>query len=313
MAMGGGMTMSEQEFVAKLLKNVEKIPQHASVLALRSYSPTELEERGKRFLSMIAEMHVPSTGHADWVIQKDRTLIRLPHQSRVVIQHASGAMEFVSGLGPMEALYPGMEKKELLTKQMIGIADRLKIRQWVGKNETLQFERLWQIKAGAADRLGKVATPVLCRTVGAFRHFIGDMPVWGAASVAIKLAGGGLLDSLQVQMRETTGQVVDKPATLPAELAARNIYKQLCGLMGTADTILEKNVTVQWMHFGYFCFGKRKMQKVLAPVYTAAVEIKDVQWPQAYLFVTPATEKSYLPLERVGEEVAQMQERKKVP
>ena len=58
------------------------------------------------------------------------------------------------------------------------------------------------------------------------------------------------------------------------------------------------------MRFSYLSLNKRKLQRVLAPVYVAAIEIERQEEAQAYLFVTAATEKAYLPLERAGSDAA---------
>ena len=75
-------------------------------------------------------------------------------------------------------------------------------------------QRLWQIKAAAGDRKGKVVDPVLFRIVGAFRHYVLDLPVWGPASVAVKLAGDASLDSLTIQIREASGERIDEVRTI---------------------------------------------------------------------------------------------------
>src|SRR5215208_6345142 len=79
---------------------------------------------------------------------------------------------------------------------------------------------------------GTTVEPVPCGLVGAYRHVIGIQPVLGPASVAIKLAGGGALDSVSVQVRETSGERIEWAPIVRPEVAARQVVMQLGSLMG---------------------------------------------------------------------------------
>ena len=118
--------------------------------------------------------------------------------------------------------------------------------------------------------------------------------MWGAASVAIKLASEGTLDSLTIQMRESTGEAIDRVEVLRPEQAARQICLQLSGLIGESN--VSEVAKPRTLRFGYLSLPKRKAQRILAPVYIAEFELKGQEVSQAYVLVTPATEKTYLPL-----------------
>jgi hypothetical protein len=117
-------------------------------------------------------------------------------------------------------------------------------------HEAVKFERLWSIKASAAGRDNKPASPVLCHVVGAYRHFGGDVPVLGPASIALKLAGGGRFDSLALNVRNTTSETVDRPALLAPGQAAANIALQLETLIGQSKIDLDTAAKVDWARFG---------------------------------------------------------------
>ena len=297
--------MNEKMLIKKMVDSVEDVPSRAEVFAVRQYSLDDTERRTKCLLATTAEAYSLSSDRGDWVVQQDRTLVRLPQEARAIVYHASGAMKFVTGLNPMESLFKKVEAQEELVRLVEETADHLNIREWVGKNESLHFERLWQLKAAASDREGTVVEPVLCRVVGAYRHFIGELPVWGAASVAIKLTGEGTLDSLTVQVRETTGEVIDRTRIMRPDQAARQIFLQLSSLMGKSKISLSESAAPQWLRFGYLSLGKRKSQRLLAPVYVATIGIEGQEESQAYLFVTSATEKTYLPLCQIGTDASQ--------
>lgn len=291
--------MNDKILIEQLTSSVEgvpPVPPQAEVVEVRQHSLDELEQRARTFLDATGEAFSLRLNHRDFVIQNDRTIVRMPLGARAVVYHASGAMKFVTGLKPMESLFDKLEEQERLIELVKETADRLKLHDLVRQNEFLRFERLWQIKAAAADRKGQIVEPVLCRVVGAYRHFVGELPVWGAASVAIKLASEGTLDSLTIQMRETTGEAIDRVEILRPEQAARQICLQLSGLMGESKIPVSEVAKPQTLRFGYLSLPKRKAQRVLAPVYIAEIELKGQEVSQAYVFVTPATEKTYLPL-----------------
>ncbi|WP_157162524.1 hypothetical protein [Cylindrospermum stagnale] len=269
---------------------------------MRQHSLDDIEQRAKRFLNIAAEAFSLPIDRRDLSVENDRTLIRLPLGAQLTAYHASGAIQLVTGLNPMESLFEDVEERERLLELVKGTTSRLNIREWVGKNESLNFEQLWQIKAAAADQKGQTVKPVLCRVVGAYRHFVGELPILGAASVAVKLANKGTLDSLTVQVRETIDQVIDRVEILPPEQAARQIFLQLSSRMGESKIPISNIAAPKWMRFGYLSLTKRKAQRLLAPVYLAAIEIEGQEEAQAYLFATPATEKTYLPLSTEGSE-----------
>lgn len=291
--------MTTNSLIERLAADVTSAPQHADVFAVRQYSIEEMMSRAKRLITATSEMRNVSMDRGDWVRQPDHTLVRLPAGAQAIIHHASGAMKITTGLSPMESVFAKIEPRERLERLVRAAAERLRLAEWVGHNESLSFEHLWQIKAAAADRNARAVEPVLCRVVGAYRHSIGELPVWGAASVAIKLAAEGALDSLSIQLRDTAGEALERAPVIRPDEAARLIVLQLASLMGRSKTPFTELAAPRWMRFGYLSLGKRKSQRVLAPHYVAAISIKGEE-TQGYLLVTPATEKTYLPISHAG-------------
>jgi hypothetical protein len=293
--------MDYTPLIERMTESVGDVPTTAEVLALRQYSLEEMERRAKRLLDTIAEASDVSLDRADWVQQADRTLVRLSMGGRAVIYHASGAMKVVMSLNPMESLFTEIEARESLVELIEATAERLRVAEWVGHRDSLSFERLWQIKASAADQERKPLEPILCRVVGAYRHSVGELPVLGPASVAIKLAGGGSLDSVSMHVRDTTGEPIASVPVVRPEEAARHVLLQLDSLMGERSEVpFTEHAIPHWMRFGYVSLPKRKSQRVLAPHYIAAIGITGQEEAQAYQFIVPATEKIYLPLSQAG-------------
>ena len=301
--------MATKALVEKISSSVSGRPERAEVLRLRQHSTDELERRAKRLLATVGEAFGLPVGRADWVVGPTQTLIRMPGRSRALYHHASGAMKVAAGLEPMEALFGHAEHQAELVQMVEHAAARLNLRDFIGRDEAVRFERLWSIKAAAANREGSQVPPVLCRVVGAYRHFVGEVPVWGPASIALTLAGGGRFDSLALNMRETAGETIARPSLLAPEQAAQNIALRLETLMGQSRIDLDEAARLDWARFGYLSLPARKAQTVLAPVFIAAISIIHERVRQAYVLVAPATENHYLSLPLYGDEAATVHSR----
>jgi hypothetical protein len=295
--------MNAKHLIEGLASSVGKLPTHVDVIGLQRFSLEDLQRRTKRFLSLVGEKERRSLDRGDWTEQNEHTVVHLTQGARAIFYHASGAMKYVSGLAPMEMLFEHVESRELLTKLVKDAAQKFRLHEWAGPNDDIAFERLWQMKAQAADRQGKVSTPVLCRIVGAYRHFVGGIPVLGGASVALKLAGNGALDSMSVHVRASASETLDKAKILNPEIAAQQVSVQLGSVLGHSKDALPRDVIEsQTMQFGYLDLGKRKSQRLLAPAYVAHITLRHKQERQAYLFAVAASEKSYLPICQGGHE-----------
>jgi hypothetical protein len=293
--------MDTRKLIADLIASAPPVPPRAEVIGLRQHSLEDMQPRAKYFLGAVSDAFNIPVSPTDQIEQPGRTLIRLPLKSRLTLYHTSGAMRFVTGLEPMESLFTNGGTREALTKLVEEKAARMNMRGFIGRNESVQFERLWSIKASAASREGQRVEPALCRVVGAYRHFVGGLPVWGAASVSMRLAGNGRLDSVDWHVRETADEVIDRPEILHPEQAAKQIATQLLTLMGQSNLDLNEAAKPQELRFGYLSLPKRKDQRLLAPVYITAISVEDKQVKQGYIFAVPATEKVYLPLSLSGD------------
>ncbi|MBI3773149.1 MAG: hypothetical protein HY272_10690 [Gammaproteobacteria bacterium] len=294
--------MKKKAFIDKLISNLESVPAQADVIELKQPNIDDLHRRGHQLLSFIGKSCGCSFERGDWTEQQDSTLVRLPQGARAVLYHPSGAMQLTTGLAPMEQLFGKLESKAHLTKLVEQSARNLNIKQWVSENEELRFERLWQIKAAAADREGKAISPVLCRAVGAYRHYINGLPVLGAASVAVKVATEGQLDSLSIMARQTSGKTIDRVKTVPPEQALQKVYQQLERLMGHSKIPLTEVAMPQSVQFGYLSLSKRKAQRLLEPAYVVSINIEGQEEAQGYVFTVAGSDSPYMPLALVGNE-----------
>lgn len=294
--------MKKNAFIDKLISNLESVPAQADVIELKQPNIDDLHRRGHQLLSLIGHSCGCNFERGDWTEQQESTLIRLPQGAKAVLYHPSGAMQLTTGMAPMGQLFGKLESKAQLTKLVEQSARKLNIQQWVGENEELKFERLWQIKAAAGDREGKTVAPVLCRAVGAYRHYVNGLPVLGAASVAVKVAAEGQLDSLSIMARQTSGKSIDRVKTIPPEQALQKVYQQLERLMGHGKTPLAEVAMPQSVQFGYLSHPKRKAQRLLEPAYVVAINIEGQEEAQGYLFTISASDTPYMPLALIGQE-----------
>lgn len=291
--------MDAQLLIQGLMAEAIDVPATADIIAVQQFSLDELKSRTRHLLAVVASTQEDecASDRADWVSTDEQTSLRLAQGARATLYHASGAMQYVSALTPMQALFKSVCDKETLTRQVNEAARKLNIAEWAGDQGSIAFERLWQQKAQGTDKTGAVSEAVLSRIVGAYRHSVAGIPVYGAASVALRLAGSGAIDALSVQVRPSAGERLDTAKIVEREVAARQLALQLVSLLGTGREQLPGDVIEsQSMRFGYLDLGKRKAQRLLAPVFVAQVVLRHKLEKQAYVLAVQATEKTYLPI-----------------
>ena len=279
----------------------QEVPDTIEVFELRRLSIDDLKRRLRRLLKGGGNACDRQFDHGEWTTHDDRTFVRLPDGASGVVYHASGAMKLHTGLAPMAHLFAEPEARGAHVKRGEAYLDSLDVRALLGHGETLSFERLWQIKARAFDLDGRGLEPVLCRAVAAFRQHVRGVPVLGAASVAVQMAGEGRLDTVSTHLRGSVGGTLDKAKVLSPERGARALAQQLATLMHGGGDVAQIE-SRDGMRFGYLSMGKRKLQRLLAPVYMASVEVARERVRQACVLVVSATERNYLPLNPPGHE-----------
>jgi hypothetical protein len=276
------------------------IPDRAPVVALQELTIEEAEARLAHLVASVnrAARERGAAGKARPGLapnrESARTVLPLAGGGRAAVYHASGAMRVSMGLGSMEHLFTGRPSKEALARDIETTAASLGLSDWIEPGEELGFETLWQLLARAARLDGSKHTkPVLCRAIGAYRHTVRGLPVLGAASVAVSVAGGSVLDRIDVQIRPTTPEIVAEPAILPLERIATTAIARLQVLFAGTKVDLDEIAVARPLQFGYIGLSKRKVQRVLAPAFVASFEIGG-QYAQGVSFPIPATEEPFL-------------------
>ncbi len=300
--------MEQQQLVNELAGMVGPVPETVEVLGLQQHTPDAVEQRMQRLLDLVGDRIGVRPERRDRVREDDRSVFRLPLGGRITGYHASGAVHLSTGLPPMERLIGPERARDELLAMVQPAAELLDMPGWTGRDEELVFERLWQIKACAADPGGTRAAPVVCRAVGAYRHVVRGLPVLGSASAAVQVAADSQIDTVRVFVRLTTGNVLDTPRSLEPQEAALRAVRQLNGLIPEAGRSFSDIATPVSFRFGYLSLSKRAPQSLLAPMYVAEVRT-DGEESMSYLAAVPGTETEYLPLSRVGSGPATSQRR----
>lgn len=284
-----------------------EVPGTVNVLEVRRASIDDQHSRLRKMLKVAGEACDRPFERGQWETQDELTLVRLPQGARAELFHASGAVRFVSGTAPMERLFKEAEPKKQLFERADKIFKALGVAESLGRDETLGFERLWQIKAAGADRQGKKSESVLCRAVGAYRHYVEGIPVLGPASVAVHVDGEGELDAYSTLLRSPNGAVLERTKVLPVERAVRQIVQQVSAQFDAAPGKVARGdeFTIDCpagLQFGYLSLHRRKAQRLLAPVFVAVLDVQHEKLRQGMVQIVAATEKSYLPLNPPGQE-----------
>jgi hypothetical protein len=293
--------MNEQTLVQSLAAaDGEQLPTEADVILTQALSRNELRARARQFVALLQEHdECPHDNRGTSKESDDRTTIYLPEGARATIYHASGALRYVSGLRPADVPFAQDVERAVLQRQLEERAHRLALSDWAGAGSQLRFERLFRTRAQGADPAGRQSDVTLFRAIGAWRRYVGTLPVLGAASVALRLAGDNRLDALEVNIRPGSGEVVDRARLVEPLAGARQIVQQLASVLGVRE-VPAGLVQSAVLTLGYLDLGKRKAQRVLAPSYVAQVVLRHQHVRQAYVLAVAATEKPYLELPLFG-------------
>jgi hypothetical protein len=295
--------MKEEILLSSLLGAASnQPPAHADVLLLQQLSREQLQARARRFVGLLREQDgCPQTDAGSWKQSEDHTVIHLAGGARAVLYHASGALRYISGLAPASSPFTRGAEHDSLLRLVQERALKLKLADWAGTGAELRFEHLFRTLGRGTDRAGKQSEATLFRAIGAYRQFAGGIPVLGAASAAVQVAGNGQLDALSILTRPGNGEVLERAAVIDPRDGARRLLAQLSALLGQRE-LPSDAVESATLEFGYLDLGKRKPQRVLAPAYVAKIVLRHRRVRQAYVLATAATERPYLEIPLYGSE-----------
>jgi hypothetical protein len=281
----------------------QKVPDEIAILQLRRPSVDDLHRKLKKLLKSSDDVCGFPLERGHWTHHEDRTLVRMPEGAYAVVYHASGALKLSSGTATMDKLFKDAPPRESLVARAEEVVKQMGLAEQIQRGQSLSFERLWQIKAAGIDRSGRASETVLCRAVGAFRHFIGDVPVLGPASIAVKVAGDNSMDTLTMQMRGPGFEELERAKTIHPEKAVRHIMQKIAEKLAHVKDKDEVSIEAEkGLQFGYVNLSKRKVQRLLAPAYVAAISVTHAQEQEAFMIMVPATDRTFMTFDPPGHE-----------
>lgn len=285
------------ELAGRLTTMIEKVPDTVPVVQL---AMPRVDDMRRRLDSLFAAVTGEPDGELQVKVTPTRTVLHGPAGSHGVGFHASGAVAVRHGMAPFDHLFERDPGNEELIGMVERVAERLGLHKLVPEGEQLGFERLWRIKAAGGDQAGKETEPVLCRAVGAYRHHVHGLPVYGRASATVELAGNGEPVSASVSMRRFAGEgaatvVKETPVRRP-ELAAEDVAARMVKAFGGLEELPGTEVVAESFRFGYLDLGRRREQALLAPFYVASLAVQGEYEHSAHLIVVPGSDEQFIRL-----------------
>lgn len=253
----------------KLLEKVGERRESAPVFRIREHSIPELEDRVLHCVSRLPGYERCPKARIDR--REKRSLILLPDGQKATVFHGSGAFRYTAGFAPMERLIGSKADRNALEQSAIETAKQLDLLTLGSPDESLDFERLWLIKAAGMTREGKRGETVICRAVGAFRRKLDGLPVLGRASAVIELAESNSIAGIGVDWRPVSEGPVDEVKLIDPEQAARAVIGDIDGRFPGRDC-RGADFDVAMFRLGYMSLPKRREQAHFAPVYVALLE-----------------------------------------
>jgi hypothetical protein len=288
---------------ARLLKKlVERLSDYRETVPVYEIADRRLEEMEEATLSA-GQRFVATAGldemRYDLRRGRKRTLILFQEGIRASVFHASGAISLSQGLHPME---------DVITTEADDADERM-LRRWtdeatkklelgpVSRAEPLRFERLWRLKAAGMKEDGERGPVALTRVVGAYRRFIGRLPVWGRASVFVELAAEGRVAAAGVDWRPIAPKPFERTKVLPPNEAGARVLAEL-QKFAQGRRPSGKDYEPVMFSLGYFSLPKRRHQAIMQPVFVAMFEPTGPIPSLGRMIVVPAAPNAYEPIAR---------------
>lgn len=259
----------------------------------------EWEREATKLALRFAALHGMEAPRYSIVRGHDRTKIRLPEGAGLQLFNVSGAMMLERGWSAFEHVISndtGQVDREVLNRQVEEGVQHLELDRSRGREE-LRFERLWQLKAAGMTRERERGPVALTRVVGAFRRYLYDLPVWGRASVFVKVAAEGQVDSAGIDWRPVSQNPIDQARVLDPKDAAKRTLDELSVYLPGGQFTLE-DYAPEFFSLGYFSLPKRRVQAVMQPVWVAMFRGRGPTTLNR-LLVVPGATKIYEPIGRI--------------
>lgn len=280
----------KEELTEKLSDFYNAIP----VYPIKKLSNNEIIDTAKYYASRFMGGNTSVTFRSTEK-QNQMTQINLPWDVKMWIYDNSYATTIIRKIKPLEHLINeniDVDKLGLLAAEKM---KKLKMDKWKLSFENLQFESLGQIKAMGINEEEKRSPSILCRIIGVFRRYINEIPVYGRASISLKLAGGDILESVGIDWRPIEESPVEYTKIIDLEVAAEEIIKKLNSTMPGRSLTLD-DYTPIFFTLSYLSMPKTRVQNYMQPVYIAMFKPKN-NTTFGHVITIPASKKIFESIE----------------
>lgn len=228
-----------------------------------------------------------------------RTFFSYQSGIKAQVYHASGALAISRGFAPFDHIIATDENNANLNdleRQAKTAIEKLNLVS-IGKNEKIKFERLWKLKAGGVSEKGEFGPIALTEVVGAFRRFIGNIPVYGAASQFVQIVSDNQVSGVGVDWRRIEEEPFESTKLISLEEGAERILNQLQVFLPERPLTIDDYAPDEFLT-GYFSMPKRRVQNFMQPVFIAKFIDKGPESSLNRIVVIPAGVKIYEPIDR---------------
>jgi hypothetical protein len=254
--LGRGIEMVEiddslkKELTQLITNSKDSLPVYKIKNLSRNSQVEKASQLASKFVSGYCYSDFPDTVVYDK--SENTTTVDLPERTKIRIYNNSNAMII-----------------RKITERTIGVMKRFEFDNWCSEIEQLEFEHLWKIKASAITLREKIKIPqVLCSVVGAFRRYINRMPVYGRASVFVKLAANDVVQSAGIDWRIIEKEPVDEIKIIEPEEAAELMLRNIGGTLPN-QKITSKIFKPEFFGLGYFSLPRTRYQTFMQPAYVS--------------------------------------------
>jgi hypothetical protein len=271
--LGRGIEMVEiddslkKELTQLITNSKDSLPVYKIKNLSRNSQVEKASQLASKFVSGYCYSDFPDTVVYDK--SENTTTVDLPERTKIRIYNNSNAMIIRKITGPLDNIFPREIDMGQLKERTIGVMKRFEFDNWCSEIEQLEFEHLWKIKASAITLREKIKIPqVLCSVVGAFRRYINRMPVYGRASVFVKLAANDVVQSAGIDWRIIEKEPVDEIKIIEPEEAAELMLRNIGGTLPN-QKITSKIFKPEFFGLGYFSLPRTRYQTFMQPAYVS--------------------------------------------
>lgn len=253
------------------------------VYPIKELSNSEKDERAKYYASqfMGGKSIQPFRSHRE----DHSILISLPSGVTMQIFDNSFVVSIEREMKSFENTIKKNSDLDELIAIFVNTMKKLQFDKYKLPIEHAELERLWEFKKTGITKEGKTLPVILCRIAGGFRRYINDIPVYGDASIYIKIADQNIAESINIEWRPIEEKPKTEARVIRPEEAATRILNELGKAL--TDKISTENFQPEYFDLGYYSKPKRLKQNYMQPVYIAALKSLRTRW--ITVIVTPAT------------------------